>query len=126
MIYFHLIYQSTPPHLNLHSFPTRTLFRSTEHEKGQYDAALANMEMYLMLKERAVAFRQDPEVQEAMKYSGIDELAQPTLAAGESLEDLLADRSTFEDFDADAAGERNYGFVRLQQLAMQHLLGFRA
>src|SRR5690625_6827586 len=78
------------------------------------------MEMYLMLKERAVAFRQDPEVQEAMKYSGIDELAQPTLAAGESLEDLLADRSTFEDFDADAAGERNYGFVRLQQLAMQH------
>src|SRR5699024_7843296 len=97
----------------------------TEHEKGQYDAALANMEMYLMLKERAVAFRQDPEVQEAMKYSGIDELAQPTLAAGESLEDLLADRSTFEDFDADAAGERNYGFVRLQQLVMQHLLGYR-
>src|SRR5699024_11621575 len=60
------------------------------------------------------------------RSSGIDELAQPPLAAGESLEGLLADRSTFEDFDADAAGERNYGFVRLQQLAMQHLLGFRA
>ena len=98
----------------------------TEHEKGQYDSAAANMEMYLMLKERALAFRADSEVQEALAYSGIDELAQPTLGEGETLEDLLADRSTFEDFDADAAGERNYGFVRLQQLAMQHLLGFRA
>ena len=98
----------------------------TEHEKGQYDSAAANMEMYLMLKERALAFRQDSEVQEALKYSGIDELAQPTLGEGETLEDLLADRSTFEDFDADKAGERNYGFVKLQQLAMQHLIGFRA
>ncbi|MGO1896358.1 MAG: xylose isomerase, partial [Brachybacterium sp.] len=98
----------------------------TEHEQGQYDSAAANMEMYLMLKERALAFRQDSEVQEALSYSGIDELAQPTLAEGESLADLLADRSTFEEFDADKAGERNFGFVRLQQLAMQHLLGFRA
>ena len=98
----------------------------TEHEKGQYDSAAANMEMYLMLKERALAFRQDSEVQEALKYSGIEELAEPTLGEGETLEDLLADRSTFEEFDADKAGERNYGFVRLQQLAMQHLLGFRA
>jgi xylose isomerase len=98
----------------------------TEHEQGQYDSAAANMEMYLMLKERALAFRADAEVQEALTYSGIDELAQPTLGEGETLADLLADRSTFEDFDADEAGERNYGFVRLQQLAMQHLLGFRA
>jgi xylose isomerase len=98
----------------------------TEHEQGQYDSAAANMEMYLMLKERALAFRADAEVQEALAYSGIDELAQPTLGEGESLADLLADRSTFEDFDADKAGERNFGFVRLQQLAMQHLLGFRA
>ena len=45
---------------------------------------------------------------------------------GETVTDLLADRSSFEDFDADKAGERNYGFVRLQQLALQHLLGFRA
>lgn len=96
----------------------------TEHEQGQYDSAAANMEMYLMLKERAVAFRQDPEVQEAMAYSGIDSLAQPTLGEGETLEDLLADRTTFEDFDANAAGERNYGFVKLHQLAMRHLMGF--
>ncbi|MFE5774583.1 xylose isomerase [Brachybacterium sp. NPDC056505] len=96
----------------------------TEHEKGQYDAAAANMEMYLMLKGRALAFRADPEVQEALAYSGIEDLGKPTLGAGESLADLLADRSAYEDFDVDAAGARNFGFVRLQQLAMRHLLGF--
>lgn len=96
----------------------------TEYEKGQFDAAVANMEMYLMLKERAVAFRQDPEVQEALAYSGIEELAQPTIGEGETLEDLLNDRSVYEDFDADKAGERNYGYVRLHQLAMRHLMGF--
>ena len=98
----------------------------TEHEKGQYDAAAANMEMYLLLKERAVAFRQDPEVQEALAYSGIDELAEPTIGEGETLEDILADKSAYEEFDADKAGERNYGFVRLHQLAMRHLMGFGA
>ncbi|MBV7432847.1 xylose isomerase [Dermabacteraceae bacterium P13115] len=98
----------------------------TEHEEGQWDSAKANMDMYLMLKERALAFRADPEVQEALAYSGVDELAKPTIAEGESLEDVLADRSAYEEFDAEKAGERNYGFVRLQQLAMQHLLGFKA
>lgn len=98
----------------------------TEHLQGQWDSAIANMDMYLMLKERAQAFRADPEVQEAMAYSGIDTLGEPTLGEGETLEDLLSDRSAYEDFDVVAAGERNYGFVKLQQLAMQHLLGFRA
>ncbi|MCO1337850.1 xylose isomerase [Kocuria polaris] len=96
----------------------------TEYTTGQWDAAAANMEMYLMLAERAKSFRADPEVQEALEASGVNELAQPTLAAGESLDDLLADRSAYEEFDADAAGERNYGFVRLHQLAMRHLIGF--
>ena len=39
--------------------------------------------------------------------------------------DLLADRTAFEDFDADAVGARGYGFVRLNQLALEHLLGAR-
>lgn len=98
----------------------------TEHERGQYEAAAANMDMYLMLKERALAFRQDHEVQEALDYSGVLSLAEPTLAEGESISDLLADRSAFEEFDADAAGARDYGFVRLHQLAMRHLMGFGA
>ena len=88
-----------------------------------WESAEANIRTYLMLKERAIAFREDPRVQEALTYSGVYELAEPTLGADESLADFMADRSVFEDFDADAAGERNYGFVRLYQLAMQHLLG---
>jgi xylulokinase len=42
-----------------------------------------------------------PEVQEALAASGAPELTVPTRGEGESLEDLLADRSAFEDFDAD-------------------------
>ena len=49
----------------------------------------------------------------------------PTLAAGESIHDLLTDRTAFEDFNADAVGEKGYGFVRLNQLALEHLLGAR-
>ena len=39
--------------------------------------------------------------------------------------DLLADRSAWEDYDAEAVGERGYGFVRLNQLAVEHLTGAR-
>ena len=39
----------------------------TEDEKGVWDSAAANMRTYLLLKERAAAFRADPEVQEALE-----------------------------------------------------------
>jgi xylose isomerase len=83
------------------------------------------MQTYLLLKERAKAYRADPEVQEAPAASFAPELTTPTRGEGESLEDLLADRSAFEDFDADAAGAKGYGYVRLSQLAVEHLLGAR-
>jgi xylose isomerase len=83
------------------------------------------MQTYLLLKERAGAYRADPEVQDAMAESGVEALREPTLNAGESLADLRADRSAYEDFDADAAGRRGYRFVRLNQLALEHLLGAR-
>jgi xylose isomerase len=69
-----------------------------------------------------VAFRADPEVQAALATSGVFELGEPTLGAGETAADLLADASAFETFDADAAAERSFAFVRLNQLAMEHLL----
>jgi xylose isomerase len=79
----------------------------------------------LLLKERAAAFRADPEVQEALVASKVAELAVPTLAAGESYDDLLQDRSAFEQYDVDGPGERGYGFIHLNQLALEHLLGAR-
>ncbi len=98
----------------------------TEDKQGVWDSAAANMASYLLLAERAKAFRADPEVQEALAYSGVLELSQPTLAEGESLADLLADSSAFEDLDVDAVAERGFGFVRLNQLAMEHALGARS
>jgi xylose isomerase len=97
----------------------------TEDIDGVWASAAANMRTYLLLRERAAAYRADPEVQQAMADSGVPALAESTLGDGEGLTDLLADRSAFEDFDADAAGARGYGFVRLNQLAVEHVLGAR-
>ncbi len=97
----------------------------TEDFTGVWDSAAANIRMYLLLKERAKAFRADPEVQEALAASKVAELSAPTLNEGETYADLLADRSAFEEYDADAAGAQGYGFVKLNQLAIEHLLGAR-
>jgi xylose isomerase len=97
----------------------------TEDMDGVWASAAANMRTYLLLRERAAAFRADPEVQAAMIASRQDQLARPTLAAGETYEGLLADRSAFEDFDADAAAANGYSFTQIDQLAVEHLLGAR-
>jgi xylose isomerase len=97
----------------------------TEDHTGVWESAAANMRMYLLLKERAAAFRADPEVRAAMAASKVTELAEPTLAEGETIADLLADRGTFEEFDPDAVAERGFGFVRLNQLAIDHVLRAR-
>jgi xylose isomerase len=97
----------------------------TEDYEGVWASAEGCMRNYLLLKERAAAFRADPEVAEALRASRLDELARTTLGEGESLTDLLADRSAYEDFDADAHAARGMAFERLDQLAMEHLLGAR-
>jgi xylose isomerase len=84
------------------------------------------MRMYLLLKERAASFRADPEVQDALAQAKVAELRRPTLGDGEGYEQLLADRSSFEEFDAESYYDgRGFGFVRLQQLALEHLMGAR-
>jgi len=97
----------------------------TEDKAGVWQAAAANMRMYLLLKERAAAFRADPDVIGALAASRVGELSSPTLGEGETYVHLLADRSAFEDFDTNAAGVPGFGFVRLNQLAIEHLLGAR-
>lgn len=97
----------------------------TENIDGVWASAASNMATYLLLRERARAFRADPEVQAALAASMVPDLATPTLAPGESYADLLADRSAFEDFNPDIAGARGYGFAHLDQLAIEHVLGAR-
>jgi xylose isomerase len=98
----------------------------TEDIAGVWASAAGNMRNYLALKARAAAFRADPAVQQALLDSRLDQLALPTLAPGETLAELLADPTAFEQFDADAAAERGMAFEKLDQLALDHLLGLRA
>src|SRR5258708_2048937 len=97
----------------------------TEDYDGVWASAAGCMRNYLVLKHKAAAFRADPEVQAALRDSRLDQLARSTLAEGETLADLLADRSAFEDFDPAAAAERGMAFEQLDQLALDHLLGVR-
>ena len=92
----------------------------TEDIDGVWDSAAGCMRNYVILREKARAFRADPEVQEAMRLARVDELGVPTVGEGESIDDLRA-----EAFDPDAAAERGMGFERLDQLALEHLYGVR-
>jgi xylose isomerase len=93
----------------------------TEDIDGVWEFARGCMRTYLILKERAAAFRADPEVAEALAAAGVPDLAAPTLRPGETLADLRADRS----FDPDAVARRGRGYERLDQLVIDHLLGAR-
>jgi xylose isomerase len=97
----------------------------TEDFGGVWDSAAANMRMYQLLRDRAASYRADPEVIEARSAAGVTGLSTPTLAPGETTAQLLADHAAFEDYNPDIAGQRGYGFVRLHQLALEHLLGAR-
>jgi len=92
----------------------------TEDDEGVWASAAACMRNYLILREKARAFRADPEVQQALRAARVPELAEPTLAPGETWRDVREATA-----DADALGRRGMGYERLDQLAMEHLLGVR-
>ncbi|GIH06582.1 xylose isomerase [Rhizocola hellebori] len=92
----------------------------TEDITGVWASAAANMRTYLLLKERAAAWRADPRVVEALAASKVPELSVPTLNPGESYEELMAEKS-----DVDALAARGSGIVHLNQLAVEHLMGVK-
>jgi xylose isomerase len=94
----------------------------TEDEAGVWASALGCMRNYLVLAERARAYRADPEVQRALAASRIPQLAVPTLTAGETLADV---RAQAPSIDIDALAARGMGYEVLDQLATEHLLGLR-
>ncbi|HTW09601.1 MAG TPA: xylose isomerase [Acidimicrobiales bacterium] len=96
-----------------------------EDAEGVWVSAAACMRTYLILREKARRWRQDPDVQAAMTAAGVPALAEPTLSPGESLADFLADSSAFESFDVAAAGARATNVERLDQLAIDYILGAR-
>ncbi len=54
--------------------------RTEDSSGGVWESAAANMRMYLLLKQRAAAFRADPEVIEARRVARVDELRRTTMA----------------------------------------------
>ncbi len=87
---------------------------------GVWDSAGACMRNYLILRDKVRAFRADPEVVAALAAAEVPALTEPTLADGESLDDLRG-----ATYDVDALAERSTGMEALDQLAMEHLLGVR-
>ncbi|MEU5211181.1 xylose isomerase [Streptomyces sp. NPDC020742] len=93
----------------------------TEDLAGVWASAAGCMRNYLILRERAAAFRADPAVQDALRAARVGQLARPT--AEDGLAGLLADATAWEAFDADAVAARGMAFEHLDQLALEHLLG---
>ena len=92
----------------------------TEDVDDVWETARACMRNYLILRERVRAFRADPEVKDALEAARVPELAVPTLADGEELADLRT-----EQHDLATLATRGMHFERLDQLAMEHLIGTR-
>ncbi|WP_066360578.1 xylose isomerase [Herbidospora mongoliensis] len=92
----------------------------TDDKEDAWESLAANMRTYLILKEKAKAYRADPEVQAALAASKVDELGARTLAEGETLQDLLND-----EFDLEGVAARGFHFTHLSQLALEHLFGVR-
>ena len=90
----------------------------TESDDGVWASATANMRTYIILQERARAFRADPRTAAALEKSGVNELLQPTLAKGEGWKEIAG-----ESFDVEAAGKRGYHYEELDQLALEYLIG---
>src|ERR1700678_627544 len=92
----------------------------TEDDEGVWASAAACMRNYLILRAKARACRADPEVQAALAAARAPELAEPTLAPGETWRDV---REVV--VDSDELGARGMGYEHLDQLAMEHLYGVR-
>jgi xylose isomerase len=98
----------------------------TEDIKGVWESAAANIRTYLLLKERAQSFRQDKDVAQALERSRVNQINSPTLNPGETPAQLMADSSAGAGFGVDEYFDgKGFGFVHLNQLALEHLMGAR-
>ncbi len=93
-----------------------------EDQAGIWDFALGCMRSYLILKEKAKRFAQDPDIQDALAYAGVPTLALPTVGSYTS---ATAEELKSEVADPEALAARGYGNDRLDQLVIELLLGAR-
>jgi xylose isomerase len=94
----------------------------TEDEDGVWEFARGCMRTYLILRDKAQRFAEDPDIQEALAAARVHELNLPTLP--EDGEDRF-ERLRRETADVDALAAIGWGHERLDQLVTELLLGTR-
>ncbi len=94
----------------------------SEDEAGVWEFARGCMRTYNILKARAVAFDQDPEVRQLIAEQK-DARCDPLLRGGYSKDKARALLGL--DLDPEQISRRGLGYERLDQLLIEHLLGVR-
>jgi xylose isomerase len=89
---------------------------------GVWEFAQNSMRTYLALAAAARAFDADPEVKAAMAAAGVGDLAKPTVGKY-SRQEAAALKA--EEIDFAALAQRGYFNERLDQLMIEHIMGFR-
>jgi xylose isomerase len=104
-----------PRHFDAHAY-------RTEDEQGVWDFARGCMRTYLILKEKAERFNQDPEIQELLA-----QIRQWDVALQERMQYSRENAAWLKAhaFDRPALGAQGYHYERLDQLTMELLLGVR-
>lgn len=97
----------------------------TEDWTGVWESAKANIRMYNLLKERAEKFENDPEVKSLRVRAKYDQVAVATLSQGETAQTLLNQPSSVNINPDDYFDGKGPGFVQLNQIALEHLMGAR-
>jgi len=104
-----------PRHFDAHAY-------RSENAEGVWAFAAGCMRTYLILKEKAKRFDQDPEIQAALKAASVAELGESTVGkySAAAAQALQADPG-----DPDKLAVRGYANEHLDQLVMELLMGVR-
>jgi xylose isomerase len=95
----------------------------TEDYEGVKDFARGCMRTYLILKERAVRFNHDPEIQELLQKINVDDGAMIEFDGKYSAQKAATLKSY--QFNINALSQRGLMYERLDQLTIDLLLGVR-
>jgi xylose isomerase len=95
----------------------------TESVDGVWEFARGCMRTYLILREKARRFAEDPEIAAALLEAQVDGLSERLLPGGYSSEAIAELRAA--EVDVDALAARGCGHERLDQLVTELLLGVR-
>jgi len=105
-----------PRHFDAHAY-------RTEDWDGVWDFARGCMRTYKILAARAAAFDADPDVQEILAASHADPDGLGGLIG--SFDATKLSRLESLELDPEALAQAGKGYERLDQLAMEHLMGVR-